>query len=161
MRTPPPRYLHVCQLRYLTFLHFDILSPSMLLFTLPSRSFFFALSPFLFFLLLMILRPCLCVLPTCFFPASGFARAASAIYERVVVMRRRHVTSGLYAIAPSPPISSLSLSTSADRSSFPPSGVLCSFHSFTVRLECLRFQRSSLCRTCPRNSFYGPSQSIC
>lgn len=41
------------------------------------------------------------VLPTRFFLSSGFARAASAIYERVVVMRCR-VTSGLSAIVPSP-----------------------------------------------------------
>lgn len=57
------------------------------------------------------------VLPTRFFLSSGFARAASAIYERVVVMRCR-VTSGLSAIVPSP-FFSFSFSPPSVRSSFP------------------------------------------
>lgn len=55
------------------------------------------------------------VLPTRFFLSSGFARAASAIYEQVVVMRCR-VTSGLSAIVPS-----LSLSLSLPQPTVRPS----------------------------------------
>lgn len=104
MRISLPRYLHVCQLRYLTFHHFDLLSLSLILLfsflsfsiflSLPMRSFF---SPPAFMscgLVSSSSSSSLCV-SMCFYASSS--SGASAIYERARIVMRCHVTSGLSA----------------------------------------------------------------
>lgn len=119
-RIPPPRYLRVCQLRYLTFLHFDLLSPSILSTPSPSPHSLFACN------LSSLSISCRLVSSSHLVLREQRAQSTSKLSLCVVASHPVFPRSPL----PSPFFSTLSFSLPTVRPSLSPTSSRSAFHSF-------------------------------